>query len=565
MPLHTHLLSITKHTSVKVFCTRRIKGTLIFEQTCGDHNLNTLPYPRSLVAVFHIYLLHFNMAPSDSLAGLSTAKQTRKKKVRPLSCSLAVGKIADFLQMLNKAKKSTSLLDLPGEIRNRIYRNLLVTPYVAARVPNPEYLASRAESEPINHPSEPLSRAVGTLRCKNIWKAECDFGMAILRVNRQIHQEAFTIFRDENRWIVLESNKPGFGRALRKNGFNVVYCGDVGQIETPILLTIAVLFPTLDTGTIDTCILSPIDIDQLPRALWTAVGMEGIILRLCLSPGLSEKPDIEDVLVQPFTLVRGIRAADVIGSPKFADSLPEVVRNPYENSAHVLGEMTQFITVVQSEKEQGLWLSAAETCEMTITFLADCYKVYGSDFIESNVQVFSQIRLVTVKFAMDLSELRSSMRQYETGLKYAKYALRIALPPTPLYRLHLLRGQAYTGMKQHTKAMRDLLTAQEYNPGDPVVLSALSTLKKSLDPEPAKAMNKFKKLHAAVEKYKVGEQQRLSGGKIIFKDMGDGSPIIVEDHRGAMPVEVGRIDATGGGNSTPIAEVIAALQSANIS
>ena len=507
------------------------------------------------------------MAPSDSPIGLSTAKQTRKKKVRSLLCSGSVGNIADFLQMSKKAKKSTGFLDLPGEIRNRIYRNLLVTRYVATRVPNPEYLASRAENEPIGHPPESSSTAVGTLRCKNIWKAQCGFQMALLRANRQIHQEAFTIFRDENQWVVLESNKPGFGKALVENGFNVVYYGDVGHIETPIL-TIAVVFPSLNlVGAVDSCILSPMDLDQVPRALWTAVGMEGIVLRLCIPSGLSALPDIEDVFVQPFTLVRGIRAADVIGSPKFADSLPKAVRKPYQNSAHVLGEMTQFITLVQSYKEQELWLLAAESCELTITFLADCYKVYGSTFIESNVQVFSQIRTVTTKFAMDLSEARSMLRQYELGLKYAKYALRIALPPTPLSQLFLLRGQAYTGMRQHTKAMRDLLDAQERSPQNPAVPGAFTTLMKSLDADAAKAMHKFKKLRTAVEQYRAGEKQRLSSkqaGKIVIKDMGDGSPIILEDHRGATPVEVGRIDATGGDNSAQIAAVIAALRSTNI-
>ena len=344
--------------------------------------------------------------------------------------------------------------------------------------------------------------------------------MAILRVNRQVHKEAFPIFRDENQWVVLETNKPGFGAALRENGFNVVHCGDVGHIGTPIL-TIAVLFPSLNvTGTFDSCILWPIDIDQLPRALWTAVGMEEIILQLCIPEGLSETPDTEDMLVQPFTLVRGIQAADVIGSPKFAHSLPEIVRESYENSAEVLGDMIQHLPLVQSYREQEEWLLAAESCEMIITFLADCYKVYGSTFVESDAEVFSQIRSVTTKFAMDLSELRSILRQYEIGLKYAKYALRIALPPTPLSRLYLLRGQAYTGMKQHTKAMRYLLAAQDHKPGDPIVLSAFSTLKKSLDPDPAEAMNKFKKLRTAVEQYKAGEKQRVSSklaGKIIFR------------------------------------------------
>ena len=114
------------------------------------------------------------------------------------------------------------------------------------------------------------------------------------------------------------------------------------------------------------------------------------------------------------------------------------------------------------------------------------------------------------------------MGQYDLGLKYAKYALRIALPPTQLYRLSMLRGQAYTGLKQHTKAMRDLLDALGHKPQDPAVLQALIELKKSLHPDPLKAHNAFTNLRTAVENYRLENSRgrdQMTAGKVVIKDM----------------------------------------------
>ena len=397
-------------------------------------------------------------------------------------------------------------LDLPAEIRNQIYRNLLVTQHVMRRFPNPSYLNSRTESEPIDNVLEPSTERVGTVRCQNIWKIESKFEMAILRVSRQVYKEAHGIFQNENQWVVLGSNKPGFSEAIRDHGFNVVYCGEVEHIKNPILI-IAVIFPSLNLAeAINSCIMTTVDIDQLSRALWTAKGMEGMVLQLILPPGLSESPNMEDILIEPFCLVRGIRHAEVTGSPKFAERLPKAAREPFENGAEILAEMAQVCSVVQSYKEQDRWIEAAEACELTITFLADCYKVYGSNIIEDNDQVFAQIRLVAVKFALDLSEARSCLRQYKLGLKYAEYALRISPVPPPMFQICLLRGQAYTGLKQHTEAMRDLLDAQERKPQDSAMLKALGTLKQSLDPDPVKALSAFKDLRTAVEQSKAEKE-----------------------------------------------------------
>ena len=75
--------------------------------------------------------------------------------------------------------KSSSLLTLPGEIRNKIWRMLLTTPYA------------------FQEPSSPGDR-----------EAHYELAPAILAVNHQIHHETHRILREENKWIFVCISMP---------------------------------------------------------------------------------------------------------------------------------------------------------------------------------------------------------------------------------------------------------------------------------------------------------------------------------------------------------------------
>ena len=334
--------------------------------------------------------------------------------------------------------------------------------------------------------------------------------MAILRVNRQVYKEAYPIFRDGNQWITFQCNKAGFSKDMKESGFNVIYCGNTRHIKNPILKITAIFSSLLEKNENDTCVLSCYGIHQLPRVLWTAKGMEEMVLGLDVHPAVSKSPKNEDELMFLFNQLRGIRRVDVRGSPRYAESLPKQVTLLYKDAADIRVDLDLCIGQFHMYKKRNRWGEAAAYCEATIAFLADCYKVYGSHFIEDNYLLFMSIRSLTERIAMNLAEAKLQLFDYKLALKYAKYALRISpdFSQNEL-RLHLLHGQAYTGLKQNSKAMRALLDAQACKPTDSTIIQALGVLKKSLDIDPKEALSKFKELRITAERVQDEDEDAL--------------------------------------------------------
>ena len=208
-----------------------------------------------------------------------------------------------------------------------------------------------------------------------------------------------------------------------------------------------------------------------------------------------------------------------------AESLPKEVTRPYKDAADIRIDLQLCIQQFKTFKEENRWTEAATWCESTIAFLADCYKVYGSQFIEDNDLVFNSIRSLTVQIAMNLAEAKLHVSDYQLGLKYARYALRISTDLSQNgFSLHLLHGQAYMGLEQYPKAMMALLNAQACNPTDSAVIQALSVLKKSLATDPKEALSKFKELRITAERVQEADEeaiekkeQELMSGKIVVR------------------------------------------------
>ena len=64
---------------------------------------------------------------------------------------------------------------------------------------------------------------VGTLRSQSVLKQSLAYSVSILRINRQIYEEALATF-GENKWILVNANNAGYGSALKEHGFPVVSC-----------------------------------------------------------------------------------------------------------------------------------------------------------------------------------------------------------------------------------------------------------------------------------------------------------------------------------------------------
>lgn len=79
-------------------------------------------------------------------------------------------------------------LDLAPEIRNKIYRLLLLSENARVTKLNPDFENSKSDSEPfVASPREP-HRHTGSLWNLNCWISTYKFETALLRVNHLVHR-----------------------------------------------------------------------------------------------------------------------------------------------------------------------------------------------------------------------------------------------------------------------------------------------------------------------------------------------------------------------------------------
>lgn len=428
-------------------------------------------------------------------------------------------------------------LDLPIEIRNDIYRFLLNGNYISRRVPNLDYESSKTESEPIGNRPEPQVAAVGTLRCHNVWRETQEYCTEILRVNKQVHEEAAAIFLNENNWITVNVNKSGFGAEMKRRGFGVLYCGNLDHIEYPIL-KVSINFPSLRSRReTDTFLMSVALLNRLPRALWTTVGMREMEIRLELHPIFASiSQEKEDNVLYCFYRLRGVRKAILVGGnqEKHKTMIPIELTTPHVDANDILQDLKVMVGIFNAGWKRGQRQEIADLAEITIAFLSDCYKVYGTEFISTNDQAFHDICSATIRLAEGIAEARMDLGQYHSVIKYSNYAMKI-LPISPKRRANLLvlQGEAQGALGKDTKLIRNLLEAQQLIPDDGSVMTKLSMLKKRLDPDPSEALAKFKELRVVAAQEVEAERKifnRQLKGKIVFRMLPNGG-LVVEDHR----------------------------------
>ncbi len=432
-----------------------------------------------------------------------------------------------------KEKFHPSLLGLPLELRRKIYRPLLSAYWVNKVVPNPAYHSSKIESEPIGNFSESEAFEVGTPRCQNIWKQTLEYAPAILVTCRQIHAEASAIFALENTWITVRVNKAGYGKALKERGFGVVYCGNVDRFPNPVL-KVSIVFPSLQSQhEEDTFVMSPVSLLQLPRALWTTKGLEEMVLSLEVHRIFTARPaDDEDDLLECFYQIRGLHKLILRGiqQKKYLRDMPSALQAPYKDGNEILKDLRQALLAFKYAHRHKNWEALANRVEASFAFLADCYKIYGSQFVNGKGETYKEICKTIIDLAAGIAQLRLRVGEYDSVIKYATLAQTI-MPIAPHSKVDLLimRGEAYEALGQDVKLMKDLLEAQKLMPENKTVTAELGKLKKRLDPHPMKALAAFKDMRALVEKQLVEERDTLNtllDGKVKNYSLSDGRLVV---------------------------------------
>ncbi|KAK3178198.1 hypothetical protein OEA41_000331 [Lepraria neglecta] len=265
-------------------------------------------------------------------------------------------------QIKTDANTGPGFLDLPIEIRNEIYRELLISPCVSRRVSNPAYYSSAIESEPIGSPP-PEDAEVGTL--------------SILSVNRRIYQEASKVMGTENHWIIIQVNKAGFGKDMKDHGFGVIY-SKLDCIAPA--LTVSVFYPSLiSRDKVDTFLMANAGYSQLPRALW-GKGMEEMVLHRDLHRGIAKNPVHEGMFLTCFYQLRGINEVILKGvrGEKHNTKMARELTMPYLDNNDILQDIGQAMFIYDQYIKDGDLQGAAEMLKCSIAVLADCFRCAGN-------------------------------------------------------------------------------------------------------------------------------------------------------------------------------------------
>ena len=198
--------------------------------------------------------------------------------LQPPDCEKASDKVQKV------PSRALGFLDLPGEIRNRIYRMTLTTEWAFKEEPYARRSQSRYELSP-----------------------------AILRANRQIHREARDILYDENLWVFLLVDKDIIGSDLPGVQFlPAISHRRTSSINRPAL-TVSLRYPyARESSMLQQYILGPEGIPFLIECLWKRNSLSAelennlpsvwIMFRLGTSL-ICSKEQLGEKLLKPFSEV----------------------------------------------------------------------------------------------------------------------------------------------------------------------------------------------------------------------------------------------------------------------
>ena len=271
-----------------------------------------------------------------------------------------------------------SLLTLPGEIRNEIYRLLLTTRYNL-----PCYDKPTAQSL---HP-------------------------AILRVNRQINKEATNVLHGDNFWIIAQVNIHQWSEAIAVLPF--VTKKDPSHIRYPALHV--TLDPLLETTATEstTMIMGveslPFFIHKLRMSGRSAIGglmTVGLTLRLYTSPFHSQ-PKLQSKCLEPFTLVRGFGKYTVRGDPDpiwswHREDMMSRATSPFKDAGAIRGIAMGYLAQGDDAYSLGNFITAYAFYEIGRVFLEHASKSLLA-YIRTQAQ-YSHSQQAREKFEIDKAQ-----------------------------------------------------------------------------------------------------------------------------------------------------------------
>ncbi|MCJ1266051.1 hypothetical protein MMC22_005933 [Lobaria immixta] len=211
-------------------------------------------------------------------------------------------------------------LSLPAEIRNKIYRLVLLTQNITTDETSTDGIFRYSVEEDDSVGSvQPDEVAVGTIRCESSRTYTMGYQIAILLTNWQIYREAWGIFHIENYWTIIRVNKAGIGKNMIDHGFPVATTANLWRhVKFPVMKVMVTLPSLKDQKQSDYLVVATIHLKQLMRALWTAKGASEMEVRIELQPPQTKNSPGERYLLRPFFKLRSIKKPIVLGGSENA-------------------------------------------------------------------------------------------------------------------------------------------------------------------------------------------------------------------------------------------------------
>ena len=248
----------------------------------------------------------------------------------------------------SKVSKVPPILRLPRELRDEIYRELLLAAKVRDEVTEKVYLKP-----------------------------------AIIRVNKQIHEESSRVLYKENAWVLIRMNWCGLVGSLLMQGYPIVSHSPYGHLDGFVrkpALQVNVQIPgSRNPYAGASILLDAYSAHTFFRCFTNFYIPESVNFSVRFNPGMRKMPAVRDEIIPRLRDIRGSGKACVTGidestgnelvtlmmtpvdsldedlEPAATDQIQEALQPALEKSTHAGCIYLQGISYVNWEKERQIW------------------------------------------------------------------------------------------------------------------------------------------------------------------------------------------------------------------
>ena len=379
-----------------------------------------------------------------------------------------------------------SLLGIPVEIRNMVYRHLLLVTKVRKQTINPEF-----DNEP--YPERPyfaMGRPPTLLEGVSIWNVEYDLETALLFVNRTVHSEASSTLNENNDWVSVTVNVPNFSAHLRGAGFKILTSRSTDVTSSPTFknaaLRVEVSYRLSSHGR-DHFLCSSVDLPGLCRALSLTYGYATAKLKLTLSPckkgvTLQYQEEREWKLLGPFTeLPRRPRDLKVAGAESARVTQWRLKIDPTVDEK-VLELISNYRNESNTALQQGSWKLAQDKAYSCLGII--------EAFIKCDPKIpehtrFKKCREILGNIPGDCVSnivlVRLKLGDTQGALKKSEQIRLDELPTSSEFDTCLRQAMLCVALRQTERAMNRFKAAYVRSPSDPQLMEELEAFERRLE------------------------------------------------------------------------------------